>query len=54
MKFLLMLAHAELRSEMVKLHVPVVAVVVRGNVVLLCARTLTFPDPDIDGDADGF
>ena len=26
---------------------------VRDNVALLCARTPTFPDPEVDGDADG-
>ena len=27
---------------------------VRDNVALLCARTPTFPSPEVDGDADGF
>ena len=26
---------------------------VRDNVALLCARIPTFPDPEVDGDADG-
>ena len=26
---------------------------VRDNVALLCARTPTFPDPEVDGEAEG-